>query len=357
MTLHSRHTSQLGFEVRLGLGGKATTPYIRLVADIPFPSPGPLSMLFSVLLLLAGMGLLFWTGDFLVKGAVGLAENLGIPHLVIGLTVVAFGTSAPELFISVQAALAGQSGIAVGNVVGSNIANVLLVIGLPALLAPVLANQAGLRRNMTAMIGLTILFLWLLSNGVIGRLEGALLFAGLCAFIGWQVYEAVTAGAAPDHDFHEELGEAPHGGWKVAAYLCIGIIGLPLAAQMTIIGGVDIAEYYDISDAVIGLTIIAIGTSLPELATTLMAAIRQSGGVAIGNIVGSNIFNLAAIMGLTALIAPVTVADRIIHIDMWVMLATSLLLAALAFARITSGKVMGMAMLAAFGAYIASFTV
>ncbi len=313
-------------------------------------------MLLSTMLLLAGMGLLFWTGDFLVKGAVGLAENLGIPHLVIGLTVVAFGTSAPEMFISIQAALAGQPGIAVGNVVGSNIANVLLVIGLPALLAPIVANQAGLRRNMTAMIALTVLFLWLLSNGVIGRLEGALLFAGLCTFIGWQVYEGVTAGQTPDHDFHEELGEAPHSGWKVAAYLGIGIIGLPLAAQMTIIGAVDIAEYFDISDAVIGLTVIAIGTSLPELATTLMAAIRNSGGVAIGNIVGSNIFNLAAIMGLTALIAPVTVAERIIHIDMWVMLATSLLLAALAFARITSGKVMGVAMLAAFGAYIASFT-
>lgn len=312
-------------------------------------------MLLSTLLLLAGMALLFWTGDFLVKGAVGLAENLGIPQLVIGLTVVAFGTSAPELFISVQAALAGQPGIAIGNVVGSNIANVLLVIGLPALLAPILADQAGLRRNMTAMIGLTVIFLWLLSNGVIGRLEGALLFAGLCGFIGWQIYEGISAGRAANGDFQEELGEAPHGGWRVAAYLGIGIVGLPLAAQMTIAGAVDIAEHFDISDAVIGLTVIAIGTSLPELATTLMAAVRNSGGVAIGNIVGSNIFNLAAIMGLTALIAPVTVADRIIQVDMWVMLATSLLLALLAFARIASGKLMGMAMLAAFGAYIASF--
>ena len=312
-------------------------------------------MLLSTMLLLAGMALLFWTGDLLVKGAVGLAENLGIPQLVIGLTVVAFGTSAPELFISVQAALAGQSGIAVGNVVGSNIANVLLVIGLPALLAPILADQPGLRRNMTAMIGLTVVFLWLLSNGVIGRLEGALLFTGLCGFIGWQIYEGISAGRAANGDFHDELGDAPHGGWKVAAFLVAGIVGLPLAAQMTIMGAVDIAEYFDISDAVIGLTVIAIGTSLPELATTLMAAVRNSGGVAIGNIVGSNIFNLAAIMGLTALIAPVTVADRIIHIDMWVMLATSLLLAVLGYARIASGKLMGMAMLAAFGAYIASF--
>jgi cation:H+ antiporter len=314
-----------------------------------------LPMFFSVLLLLAGMGLLFWTGDILVKGAVGLAENLGIPQLVIGLTVVSFGTSAPELFISVQAALAGQSGIAIGNVVGSNIANVLLVIGLPALLAPVLANQTGLRRNMTAMLGLTIVFMWLLANGIIGRLEGALLFAAICVFVGWQIYEGVTAGRAPEHDFHEELGEAPHRGWKVAAYLACGLVGLPIAAQMTIAGAVDIAEFFDISDAVIGLTVIAIGTSLPELATTLMAAIRNSGGVAIGNIVGSNIFNIAAIMGLTALIMPVTVADRIIAIDMWVMLATSLVLAVLAYARIKAGKLLGVTMLAGFGAYIASF--
>jgi cation:H+ antiporter len=312
-------------------------------------------MFLSVILLLAGMGLLFWTGDLLVKGAVGLAENLGIPQLVIGLTVVAFGTSAPELFISVQAALAGQAGIAVGNVVGSNIANVLLVIGLPALLAPVLANQPGLRRNMTAMLVLTLVFMWLLSNGVVGRIEGGLLFVSICSFIGWQVYEGASAANGHTRDFHEELGETPHDRWRVAAYLGAGLIGLPVAAQLTIWGAVDIAEFFDISDAVIGLTVIAIGTSLPELATTLMAALRSSGGVAIGNIVGSNIFNIAAIMGLTALIVPVGVADRIIAIDMWIMLATSLVLAVLAYARISAGKMLGVAMLAGFGAYIASF--
>lgn len=337
----------------MALGGGISHTYMSASTHLLFPSD-PL-MFLSVLLLLAGMGLLFWTGDVLVKGAVGLAENLGIPQLVIGLTVVAFGTSAPELFISVQAALAGQSGIAIGNVVGSNIANVLLVIGLPALLAPVLANQPGLRRNMTAMLVLTVLFMWFLSNGIIGRLEGALLVVAICLFIGWQIYEAMVAERAPVLDFQDELGEAPHQGWRIAAYLAVGILGLPLAAHLTITGAVDVAEYFDISDAVIGLTVIAIGTSLPELATTFMAAIRNSGGVAIGNIVGSNIFNIAAIMGLTALIMPVTVADRIVAIDMWVMLGTSIILAVLAYARITAGKLMGMALLVGFGAYIASF--
>src|SRR5690606_36850003 len=135
---------------------------------------------------------------------------------------------------------------------------------------------------------------------VIGRLEGALLFASLCGFNGWQTYEGIAAGSTANGDFHDELGEAPHGGWKVAGYLVACIVGLPLAAQITIARAVDIADNFDISDAVIGLTVIAIGTSLPELATTLMAAVRNSGGVAIGNIVGSNTFNLAAIMGLTA---------------------------------------------------------
>ncbi len=311
-------------------------------------------MLLSVLMLLAGMVLLFLAGDFLVKGAVGLAENLGIPALVIGLTVVAFGTSAPELFISVQAALAGQSGIAIGNVVGSNIANVLLVVGLPALIAPVTANQPGLRRNMTAMIILTIVFMWLLANGQIGRMEGLALFVSICAFIAWQIRAGLAAGNGLAADLADEVGEAPHDRKRVTLYLLGGLVGLPLAAQLTIRGAVDIAEFFDISDAVIGLTVIAVGTSLPELATTLMAAIRRSGAVAIGNIVGSNIFNIAAIMGITAMIAPVRVADRIIAIDMWVMLATTVVLAVLAYARLSAGKLLGLLLLSSFGLYLVS---
>jgi cation:H+ antiporter len=314
-------------------------------------------MLLDIVILLAGLGLLFFAGDYLVKGAVGLAENLGITPLVIGLTVVAFGTSAPELVISVNAALSGAPGIAVGNVVGSNIANVLLVLGLPALISPIVANQPGLRRNLTAMLILTAASLWLLSNAFIGRLEGALLFAAICAFVAWQVYEAKTGKLVADHDIHDDVGNAPHSGARIALFLLAGLIGLPIAAHLTVTGASSLASSFGISDAVIGLTIVAVGTSLPELATTLAAAFRKTAAVAIGNIVGSNIFNLAGILGLTALIQPVSVDERIVRVDMWVMLGCALVLALLGYFRISAGRVFGIAMTLAFVTYIGSFFV
>ncbi|MFC5583828.1 calcium/sodium antiporter [Nitratireductor kimnyeongensis] len=309
-------------------------------------------MLFSLLMLAAGVVLLMLSGDIFVKGAVGLAENLGISPLVIGLTVVAFGTSAPELFTSIQAALSGAPGLAVGNVVGSNIANILLVLGLPAIIYPIVSDGKGLRRNLVAMLLTTAVFMWMLTGGVISRFEGALLFAGLCAFIAWQARNAVNGKASADHDFQDEIGEAPHDRKRVIAYLAAGVIGLPIAAQLTVAGAVSIAENFGVSDAVIGLTIVAIGTSLPELATSLAAALKRHSTVALGNIVGSNIFNIACIMGLTALITPIAVDPRIVSIDMWVMLAAACVLALLGFLRVASGKLLGSAMLAGFAGYI-----
>ncbi|WP_295814508.1 calcium/sodium antiporter [uncultured Nitratireductor sp.] len=311
-------------------------------------------MLFSLLTLAVGVTLLVVAGDVFVKGAVGLAENLGISPLIIGLTVVAFGTSAPELFTSIQAALSGAPGLAVGNVVGSNIANVLLVLGVPALIHPIVSDGVGLRRNLIAMLVTTAVFMWMLSGGVISRIEGAALFAGLCAFIAWQTRDALTGAVPADHDFHDDVGEAPHDRKRIVFYLLVGLIGLPVAAQLTVAGAVGIAESFGVSDAVIGLTIVAIGTSLPELATSLAAALKRHSTVALGNIVGSNIFNIACIMGLTALITPIAVDQRIVSIDMWVMLAAACVLALLGFLRISSGKLMGSAMLAGFAAYIAT---
>ena len=310
-------------------------------------------MLFSTTLLLAGLLLLVFSGDFLVKGAVGIAENLGVAPLVIGLTVVAFGTSAPELFISVQAALQGVPGIAIGNAIGSNIANVLLVMGLPALITAVVARQPGLRRNLTAMLVTSLLFIYMISDGLLSRLDGAVLFAGLCLYIWWQIHEAGRIRIA-EKDYHDEIGEAPHETGRVIAYLAAGIVGLPVAAQLTVVGASDIARAYGISEAAIGLTVIAIGTSLPELATTVMAAVRRTNAVALGNIVGSNIFNIACIMGVTGLIIPVPVSERIIGADMWVMLAALGLLAILGYAGLKIGRIMGIAMLAAYSIYIVS---
>ncbi|MBO6638303.1 MAG: calcium/sodium antiporter [Roseitalea sp.] len=314
-------------------------------------------MLFDIAMLVAGLVLLVFAGDYLVKGAVGLAENLGIPALIIGLTIVAFGTSAPELFVALQSALTGVPDIATGNVVGSNIANVLLVMGLPALFSPIHANQRGLSRNVAIMLVFTVAFMWLISDGMLSRLEAMGLFGGLVVFIIAQAIRARQAIAEADEeevpgDYHDEIGEAPHGPLMITVFLVGGIIGLPIAAHFTVTGASGIAGAFGVSEAAIGLTIVAIGTSLPELATTLSAAMRREADVALGNIIGSNIFNLAAIMGITGMVVAVPVSPDIIIRDNWVMLATSLLLATICFARITTGKVLGAAMLTGYVAYV-----
>lgn len=314
-------------------------------------------MLFDIAMLAAGLVLLFFAGDYLVKGAVGLAKNLGIPALLIGLTIVAFGTSAPELFVALQSALSGVPDIATGNVVGSNIANVLLVMGLPALMSPIRANQRGLSRNAAIMLVFTVAFMWLIGDGLLSRPEAAGLFGGLLVFIAAQAWRAQQAIAAADEDevpgdYHEEIGEAPHNPALIAAYLAGGIVGLPIAAHFTVAGASGIAVTFGVSEAAIGLTIVAIGTSLPELATSLAAALRRETDVALGNIIGSNIFNIAAIMGITGMVIAVPVSSDIIVRDNWVMLVTSLLLAIICFARITTGKTIGAAMLAAYVTYV-----
>lgn len=311
-------------------------------------------MFFDIVLLLAGFALLVLAGDLLVKGAVGIAERVGISPLIIGLTVVAFGTSAPELFVSLQAALAGKPDIAVGNIVGSNIVNVLLVIGLPALIAPMVARLSGLRRNMTVMLGFTAVLVAMGQDAMIGRLEGTVLAAALFGYVVWQV-RAARATRPVDGDYHDEIGEAPHDRRKLLLYIAGGLAGLPIAAQMAVTGASGMAEAFGIPQAVIGLTIVAIGTSLPELATTFMAAWRGSGAVAIGNVVGSNIFNIGFILGLTSLITPIAVDARIAGVDVWIMALAAIVLACLAYFRIDAGRATGAALLVGFAAYLLSF--
>lgn len=310
-------------------------------------------MLVSTLFLVAGLVVLVIAGDYLVRGSVGLAENLGISPLIIGLTVVAFGTSAPELFISTQAALSGSPGIAIGNVVGSNIANVLLVVGLPAMIAPLATTEPGLRRNMTAMLIATAVFMWMMADGLLNRVEGIVLLVALGSFLAWQTHNS-RARHEPQEDYHEEIGEPPHDRFRIGLSIASGLIGLPLGAQLTISGAGAIAGQLGISDEAIGLTVVAVGTSLPELATTMAAVWRGTSAVAIGNVVGSNLFNILGIMGVTAAIIPISIGVRIIHVDMWVMVVTSAAVALLAFARLKAGKAIGGAMLAGFAAYVYS---
>ena len=311
-------------------------------------------MLLNIVVLIAGLVALVFAGDKLVVGAVGLAERLRVSPLVIGLTIVAFGTSAPELFVSLSAAFDGQPGLAIGNVVGSNIANVLLVLGAPALIHAVNCHEEGIEVSNWAMVGLTALFMVFLATGQIGRLEAATLFVLLIAFIAYQMH-AARKGRLPAPTYDDEVDAEGLTSRGIALALIIGVIGLPLGSELTVRGASGIAAAFGVSDAVIGLTIVAIGTSLPELVTTVTAAIRRSNEVAIGNVIGSNIFNIASIMGITGMVIPLDVDARIVSPDMWVMAASTALLVVLTLLKGTIGRLGGGLMLLGYAGYLALF--
>lgn len=315
----------------------------------------------SFVILAIGLVVLIFAGDYLVRGAVSLAERLHISPLIIGLTIVAFGTSAPELFVSVQAALDEAPGIALGNVVGSNTANVLLVLGAPAVISTLAITAKGIRGSlifmMSFMVGL-IYFMW--TGDRVTHLEGAVLLAGILGYLAFQFIKAKRirasvkgANEAEDQlDDFDDMPEVTTDTKKIALFLLIGIIGLPIGAYLTVEGAEDIARAFNVSEAVIGVTIVAIGTSLPELVTSVMAAIRKSGGVALGNVVGSNIFNVGLILGITGLIHPLDVDPHLMAVDVWVMLAASLLLVLLAVLNRPINKLGGILMLGAYITYI-----
>ncbi|MCB0886577.1 MAG: calcium/sodium antiporter [Propionibacteriaceae bacterium] len=304
------------------------------------------------LLLVVGLTLLVIGGDVLVKGAVGLAEKLKVPALIIGLTIVAFGTSAPELFISIQAALAGASGIAIGNVVGSNIANVLLVMGLPALIAASRCDDAGIGRNIVVMIGFTIVFMAILFDGVVSRAEGAVLLVLLALFLYDQMRSAKQANNEAPVDIHDEVGETPSSMPVILALLAIGLLALPFGADLTVDSASSIARRWNVSDDVIGLTIVAIGTSMPELVTTLVSTFRGQRDVAIGNLIGSSVYNLAFILGATALVAPLEVTPELVRIDLPVMVAVSLVCIPVFLTGRTVSRREGIAFIVVYAAYL-----
>jgi cation:H+ antiporter len=308
--------------------------------------------------LLAGLGLiiLLLAGDVLVRGAVNLSLRLGIPALIVSLTVVAFGTSAPELLISIQAIWEGVPGLALGNVVGSNTANVLLVLGVPALISGLDTRQCETRRTYLMMIAGTFLFIGLAYAGPFIWWHGLVLLAGLSLVLG-DAFRSAQAHRAEVHGAmiaEEELEEADPSmpWWKIGLYMLLGLIGLPLGADLLVDSATSIARAYGISETVIGLTLVAIGTSLPELATTVMAAIRQHAEVAIGNVIGSNMFNLLAIIGVASLVGPIPVAPEFFVFDFWVMLAASLVLAPFVFMKLKMGRAVGLAFVALYIIYI-----
>jgi cation:H+ antiporter len=307
------------------------------------------------LMVAGGLALLLIGGDVLVRGAVTLAQRLEIPSLVIGLTVVAFGTSAPELVVSVGAALKGVPELAIGNVVGSNIANVLLVLGIPALIAPIACDASTIRRETAIMVGVTVAFLVLCLTGELRVWHGALMAAGLGGYLVWSYMATRKAGPEAGQDFIEDLdgiGVQPHGMWLSIGFIVAGIAGLMLGSDLLVNGAVDIARAIGLSEATIGLTLVALGTSLPELATALVAALRRHGDVAIGNVIGSNLFNILGIMGITAMIRPIPVPASFLTFDLWVMLGAAVLLTPFVARGSNIGRVAGTILTLAYAVYI-----
>jgi len=302
--------------------------------------------------LILGLAILVGAGDVLVRGAVALSLRLAIPPLIVSATIVAFGTSAPELLISVEAALVDAPGIALGNVIGSNVANVLLVLGVPALLAPLPGCGSDAHRNLFFMIGATIGFSALVLMGIITWWGGAALVAFACVMVWDSLMIGLRGPSGPDDLADLEDADPNMPGWKIAALMAAGIIGLPVGADLLIDGARGIATDLGVSEAVIGLTLVAIGTSLPELATSVMAALRRQTDVAIGNVIGSNIFNVTLIIGVAAMFAPLPVPDEIYHRDLWVMIGASAILVPFVLACRPIGRLTGIGFLALYAVYI-----
>lgn len=306
-------------------------------------------LLVSSLQLIAGLVLLFFGGDALVWGACSLARKIGISALAIGLTVVAFGTSMPELVVSMNAAMAGATDISLGNVVGSNIANIALILGVAACIRPTQCESKIATFDGPIMIGVSLLLIILLLDGEVSRLEGAALFIGLLGFTVftlWQSHGVAAADSAIEDD-----AMLPHTSpLKSTVMVVVGLLMLMGGGQLVVTGAITFAENFGLSQAVIGLTIVAIGTSLPELSTSIIAAMRGQGDIAIGNIVGSNIFNILGILGITAAVIPLGMGE-ISWIDLGLMALLAIALTLLLYFRARLARTEGVVLLLCYGAY------
>ncbi len=277
-------------------------------------------------LFVAGLGLLVLGAEWLIKGASRLAAASGISPLVIGLTVVAYGTSAPEVAVSVKSAWLGQADLAMGNVVGSNIFNVLFVLGASALIAPLLVSSQLIRTDVPIMVGLSVLTLVFALDGSIGRLDGAILVAGAIGYTVFQVRQSRKESAAIKDEYAKEFGPGRSSAAVNLAYVVVGLALLVLGARWLVAGAVAFATALGVSELIIGLTIVAAGTSLPEVATSVLASIRGERDIAVGNVVGSSIFNILAVLGLGSLVAPdgLPVASSLLRFDLLVMIAVAI---------------------------------
>lgn len=312
----------------------------------------------AIVLVLAGLLLLAVGGESLIRGAARLAAAARIAPVVIGLTVVAFGTSAPELAVSIQASLSGKGEVALGNVVGSNILNVLLILGLSALIVPLTVAVRLLWWDVPLLIAASVLVLLLGWDGVIGRREGLLLAGSIVVYTGWAVVHARRESSAVRHEYEEQFGNVPQG-WKTVlvqvAWIAVGLALLAWGSRWLVSGAVQIARSLGISELIIGLTIVAAGTSLPEVVASLVAGLRGQRDIAVGNVVGSNLFNILAVLGCSALVAPGGLAVPVdaLAFDLPVMIAAAAACLPIFFTGHLIARWEGALFLAYYGVYLA----
>ena len=303
-------------------------------------------MLIDIVIIVIGIICVLKGADFLTEGAAALARRVNVPEIVIGLTIVAAGTSAPELFVSLVSALKGTPDLAVGNVVGSNTMNSMLIVGCAAMVAPMTINRSTVKKDIPFSVGASVLLMLLALNSFLSRLDGILLLAGFAVFMIYSLRQAKNGqDAAPT----EEKQQNP---WLSVLYIALGLVGLVIGSNLFVDHASSLALALGISEGVVGLTVVAGGTSLPELATSVVAARKGQSAIAIGNVIGSNVFNILLILGITATISPLQI-EGITTIDMAVMLLSGVLVWLFSFTRYTVERWEGAVLVGGYLVYLA----
>jgi cation:H+ antiporter len=314
----------------------------------------------NALMVAAGLALLTIGGESIIRGALAAATRLQISPLLAGLVIVGFGTSAPELVVTVEAVISKRADIAIGNVIGSNISNILLILGLCSLITPLTVQPLSLKRDGLTGVGGGLLFVLLTGSAILTRVDALILLSGLTLYLiyAYRTERALDDPAASPALAHlDEIAALPVSLRLTWLYLIGGGVSLAIGARLLLSGAIGIAETFNVPDAVIGLTLVAVGTSLPELAVSLLAVLRRQADLAVGNILGSNIFNVFAILGIAAMLQPLPVAARIVQFDQWVMLAVSIVLMLFLYTGMRINRWEAAALLSAYGIYIwLSFT-
>ncbi|GMM86252.1 calcium/sodium antiporter [Pseudoalteromonas sp. MTN2-4] len=315
-------------------------------------------MILSFIILILGFAALVWSADRFVFGAAALARNFGVPTLIVGLTIVAMGSSAPEMMVAAQAAFADKTDTAVGNAIGSNIANILLVLGITALLRPLSVGSGILKREMPLLVIVSLGAWFIVSDNHFSRTEGLILFAGFITFLATLLILTKRSGNQDDDPLvAEACDEVPNDipTSKAILWLVVGMVLLPISSSYLIDAAVDIAKYFGMSDLLIGLTIIAIGTSLPELAACIAGVLKNEDDLAMGNIIGSNIFNILAVLSIAGILNPADIDANIAHRDIYIMLGATFILIAMSLSLKGSrriNRIEGGLLLAAFIGYM-----